>query len=362
MNVHICLNGRHWLEKQLRKKGMPHVKDGNCFPWIEDIDAAQRIMDGQLRTNWEKVLQGLTLNMCPGLGQVIHPLVPRYYWSADETEWATDVMFRSADELDAIYPQLIRHGMIIADSPAVMRFLGRRDADTFGRGRFPEEIVSDSRTRYEGIRNKHWINQNSVKMYNKCGSVLRFETTINNTRDFKVYRRPDDNPRKPQSWQKMRKGVSDLHRRCEVSDRCNERYAEAVCSLQISETLHRAVGNMCNPVTDKGRRHRGINPWNKEDLKMLEFLARGELAINGFRNHDLRSCLYPEAEDASDEKEKKRLSGRTSRRIRLLRAHGLVRKVPRVNRYVLTDKGQKIAGALKCASAVDVKKLMDIAA
>jgi DNA-binding MarR family transcriptional regulator len=60
--------------------------------------------------------------------------------------------------------------------------------------------------------------------------------------------------------------------------------------------------------------------------------------------------------------EKKRLSGKTSRNIRLLRAHGLVRKVPQVNRYVLTEKGQKITAALKCASAVDIEKLMEIAA
>jgi hypothetical protein len=362
MNVNICLNGRHWLEKQLRKNGIPHVKDGNCFPWIKDIGAAQRLMDMQLQTGWDKILNGLTLDMCPALGEVVHPLLPSYYWSADETEWATDVMFHSSDELDAIYPQLIRHGMLIADSPAVMRFLGRRNAGTFGRGRFPDEIISDSRTRYEGIRNKHWINQNSVKMYNKCGSVLRFETTINNTRDFKVFRRPDDNPRRPKSWQKMRKGVSDLHRRCEVSDKCNERYSDSVCALSPGGTLQRLAGDICNHVTKDGRRYRGINPWKTEDQKMLEFLARGELSINGFRNHDLRNCLHPGVENTADEMEKKRLSGRTSRNIGLLRAHGLVRKVPRVNRYVLTEKGQKITAALKCASAADIEKLMEIAA
>lgn len=362
LNVNICLNGRHWLEKQLRKAGVPHVKDGNCFPWIKDIDAAQRLMDTQLQTGWDKLLDGLVLDMCPELGQAIQPLLPRYYWSADETEWATDVMFRSTDDLNAIYPQLIRHGMVVADSPAVMRFLGRKKPSIFGGGRLPDEIVSDSRTRYEGVRNKHWINQNSVKMYNKCGSILRFETTINNTRDFKVFRRPDDNPRRPMSWQKMRKGVSDLYRRCEVSDKCNERYSDSVFSLEPGETLRRLVGDICNHVTKDGRRYRGINPWKAEDQKMLEFLAKGELSINGFRNHDLRNCLHPEAENTADEMEKKRLSGKTSRNIRLLRAHGLVRKVPRVNRYVLTEKGQKITAALKYASAADIEKLMEVAA
>ncbi len=30
-----------WLEKQLRRKGIGYTKDGNCFPWIEDVEAAQ---------------------------------------------------------------------------------------------------------------------------------------------------------------------------------------------------------------------------------------------------------------------------------------------------------------------------------
>jgi hypothetical protein len=160
----------------------------------------------------------------------------------------------------------------------------------------------------------------------------------------------------------MRKGVSDLHRRCEVSDKCNERYSDSVCSLQPGETLQRVAGNICNHVVKDGRRYRGINPWKVEDQKLLEFLARGELSINGFRNHDLRNYLYPEAKNTADEIEKKRLSGKTSRNIRLLRAHGLVRKVPRVNRYVLTEKGRKITATLKCASAADIDKLMKIAA
>lgn len=41
-NIFICLNGRHWLEKQLQKEGIGYIKDGNCFPWIEDKAKARR--------------------------------------------------------------------------------------------------------------------------------------------------------------------------------------------------------------------------------------------------------------------------------------------------------------------------------
>jgi len=356
-NVFICLNGRHWLERQLQNNGIGYIKDGNCFPWIEDIEAAQAIMNKQLRAGWAKMLNRLAFGSCPALSQALRPLRPDYYWSADETEWATDIMFKSTGALDELYPSLIHHAMRVCDSRSVMRYLGRRSLA----GVAPAEVVSDYRRRYEGIRIKHCVNRNSVKMYNKSGSILRIETTVNNTRAFKVFRHPDDDNSRPASWQKMRKGVSDLYRRCQVSDKCNERYADVLASCQVEEKLKEVVSPACNRVKKKGKTYRGLNPWREEDYKLLTFLAKGEHAISGFRNKDLRKWLYPES-DKLEKEEQKKYSGRTTRRIKLLRVHGLIKKVAKENRYMLTAKGQKFACALMTASAVDIKGLTEIAA
>ena len=355
-NIFICLNGRHWLERQLQQNNIAYTKDHNCFPWIEDIAAAQELMNKQLETNFPEMLNALTRSMCPELDRVL-PLRPDYYWSADETEWATDIMFISKEELDRLYSSLIYHAMQISDSSAVMRFFGRRSNS----GLLPNEVISDYRRRYEGVRVKHWRGRNSVKMYNKSGTILRIETTINNTRDFKVYRPPDDDENRKASWQKMRKGVSDLHRRCEVSGKCNERYADSLAMAQVQEKLKEVVSPACNKVKKKGKLYRGLNPWQKEDYQLLTFLAKGENALSGFRNKDLRGWLYPESKNMSKQ-EQKRYSGRTTRRIKLLRVHGLVKKVAKENRYSLTAKGQKFAVALMTASAVDIKGLMEMAA
>lgn len=356
-NVFICLNGRHWLERQLQKAGISYRKDGNCFPWIEDIHSAQALSDIQLASNWDKVLSGLVKQMCPDLAKAIYPARPEYYWSADDTEWATDIMFKSVGELDSLYRHLLYHGIKTSDSSSVMRYFGRRNKG----GKAPEELISDYRRRYEGIRIKHWKNRNSVKMYNKSGSILRIETTITNTRDFKVYRHPDDDTNRPASWQKMRKGVSDLHRRCEISNKCNERYGDALASGQIEEKLKEVVSGACNKIKKNGKRYRGLNPWQAEDCKMLTFLSKGEHAIVGFRNKDLRNWLYPESKMLTKD-EQKRYAGRTTRRIKLLRVHGLIKKVAKENRYVLTAKGRKFATALMAALNVDIKELTNIAA
>lgn len=362
LSATICINGRHWLEHQLLQEGIDYSKDGNCFPYIADMQRAQELLDDQLKMHWPPILESLLERNCPVVLNAFNDFPFEYYWSADETEWATDISFRSTEELDAIYPSLLRYGMVSAQSPAVMRFFGKKmKGNVAMSASAPKEIISDLRCRYEGVRIKHWINKNSVKMYNKAGNLLRIETTINDPREFKVFRHPNDDTSKPASWQKMRKGVSDLHRRSQVSDACNKRYSEHLAAASVTEPLTQCVGEICRRVKKNGRPHRAINPWSYDDHRMLSFLAKGENHINGFRNRDLREALYPEV-DENNLDEKRRASGRVTRRLQLLRAHGLIKKVPRTTRYQLTAKGRKVTNAICAASAADIQKLMDLAA
>ena len=78
-------------------------------------------------------------------------------------------------------------------SPDVMRFLGRRiplSGQVPGR-RLAAELTSDVKRRQEGVRIKHRLGGNSIKLYDKAftavGNVLRGETTIHNVEDFRVY-------------------------------------------------------------------------------------------------------------------------------------------------------------------------------
>jgi hypothetical protein len=114
-------------------------------------------------------------------------------------------------------------------------------------GNFKGEVTSDLKHRPEGIRLKHYVNGNSVKMYDKQGSVLRIETTIIRPNDFKVFRGTDEDPEAKQ-WRKMRKGVADLQRRAEVSQQANGRYLEAMGSVEVGGTLKQMCREVCQAV------------------------------------------------------------------------------------------------------------------
>jgi hypothetical protein len=90
-------------------------------------------------------------------------------------------------------------------------------------------------------------------------------------------------------------------------------------------------------------------------------LAKGENALRGFRNKELRAYLYPQSKDLPKDQQSK-YCGRTTRRIKLLRMHGLIKKIAKENRYALTTKGQKFAKTLMAASETGIKALTNTAA
>lgn len=89
-------------------------------------------------------------------------------------------------------------------------------------------------------------------------------------------------------------------------------------------------------------------------------ISQGQFTINGFRNRDIQALLYPIP--TTSEQESRRRSAAISRKLRLLRAHYLIRKVPSSYRYQLTPLGRQIITAILAAGHAPVKSFMAKAA
>ena len=74
----------------------------------------------------------------------------------------------------------------------------------------------------------------------------------------------------------------------------------------------------------------------------------------GFSNRDLRERLYGPCQDKDL---KRRQSAAVTRKLRLLRAHGLLQKVPKSHRYLVTLKGRTAITALLAARDASTEKL-----
>jgi hypothetical protein len=358
--LHVCLNGRDWLGRQLRAAGLPFEQRDNCFTQVPDSARAQTQLDDHLRTRGSSLMNRLTQTYHPTHRRLFREYPIPYYWSVEESEWATDVVFRSPQALADLYPRLVRHALTDVPSADVLRFLGRRLPKHGGlRANFQGEVASHVGTRPEGTRVKHRLNRNVIKMYDKQRSVLRVETTINDARELKVYRRAEGDPASPKRWRPLRKGVADLYRRAKLSQAANERYLDKLAAVEDGRTLQELVAPLCRPVQWQGRQVRALSPLSADDTKLLQAVVRGEFTLHGFRNRDLRILLYGSADDAA---QVRRQSSAVTRRIRLLRAHGLIAKVPKTHRYQLTDLGRAAINTLLQAQQANAAQLQQLAA
>lgn len=350
--IQMWLNGREWLARQMDAIGLRYRRQDNCFPWIEDVPRAQTLMDEQLRTNWTAFAEELRRQFHPQHEVISRPLPLSYYWTVAESEYASDVMFRDQASLQRLYPQLLHHAIKSFSSQQVLRFLGRSRAGQ------EDDLHTDLRRGPDGVRIKHWLNENSLKLYDR-GSVLRPETTINEPKDFRVYRAAESNPRGPKAWRILRRSVADFHRRAQVSRASNERYLTALAAVHGRTPLAEEAAGVCRPVRRGGRRHRALNPFGEADAELLAVVNRGEFALNGFRNRDLRGHL--DCGHGSVREERQRMAA-VSRKLALLRAHGLIAKVSKTHRWVVTSKGRRIITALLTARQADIEQLTQLAA
>jgi hypothetical protein len=351
--IQICLNGREWLAHQMDRAGIAYRREDNCFPWIADIAGAQALMDRQQQTDWPALLRPLVEKCHPLCAEITRPIERDYYWTATESEYATDVMFRSRAALERIYPALVHHAVMSFGAEQVLRFWGRP-----GRVGINDEVKTDRRCGSDGVRIKHWLNRNSLKCYDK-GSVFRSETTINEPKDFRVWRGPENNPTGPKRWRILRRSVADLYRRAEVSRAATDRYLTALAAVHVQTPLKEQAAQVCRPVRRDGRRYRALNPLAETDAQLLTIVNRGEFALNGFRNRDVRARLYNATEDRRREHQQMAAVGR---RLRLLRAHGLIAKVSKTHRYVVTEKGRRVITALLAVRQASTEKLTALAA
>lgn len=362
--LQIGINGREWGARQLDRAGLAYQRRDNKFTDVEDFVKAQALLDRQVRTSWPKTLEGIARTIHPAHPQLLGRLPVDYYWSVYQSEWATDVVFRTRADAQRLFGQWVRHAIMSYRSADVMRFLGRT-VPMSGQvdGRFEGEVVSTLRRRQEGVCIKHWVNGNSIKMYD-CDRVVRIETTINQPEQFKVYRVSEAAPHGDKDWRPLRRGVADLHRRAQVSQAANERYAAATAAIADTTPLKALAEPLCRRVAAPGktraRKVRALNPFAADDAALLEAVNDPKHTVNGLRNRDLAAMLY--AKPAQTKEESRRRSARITRLIRLLRAHGILHKVPKTHRYHVSPEGRKTLTALLAARNVNPEFLVRNAA
>jgi hypothetical protein len=333
----VYVNGHDWLARQLHEAGSGFVQHDNAFTQLDDPTLAQSQADRFPRLDW--------LNILDRWARQVNPLLSEawlqgqgYYWVIDQAEYSTDVLFQDRQALTELYPRLLEHACLHFSAQDILMFLGRRLHPCFD-----GEVLTDcKKDRWPGARIKHRVKNNWLKMYDKFGQILRIETVINNPREFKVRRRVVRQGQSQLAWCPMNKGVANFYHYHEVAHAANERYLSALAVVDRPQASGKILDQVQRPAR-LGRRRRGLNLLRREEQELFRAVLRGEHHVNGFRNRDIQAVLFPTR--IKGVAEQRRSTAHVSRLLHLLRAHGLIAKIPHAHRYRVTIKGEAVMGA-----------------
>ena len=230
--------------------------------------------------------------------------------------------------------------------PEMARFWGKHLS-------FAAEAMSDFKTVVEGMRIKHTLGRQSLKMYDKGGRVLRIEATSNDITFFRHYRKVvSRDGREEYKVAPLKKSIYSLSDVVELLSAACDRYLDFIGTLEDDTPQRHNLDQISRTVRDrKDRTWRGFNLFLKEDQRVLLSLIRGEFAIHGLSNQRLRSLLGNKS------------SAQINRILRRLRKHGLLKKVAHSYRYYLSALGRRlITAATKLCEYIIIPKLQTVPA
>jgi hypothetical protein len=342
MQIQVYLNGHEWLARKLEANQVAFTRMDNAFLRIKDLAKAQKFADRFQNLDWPRVLNKYAKRVNPQMQDILRSF--QYYWVTAQSEYSTDILFKSRHDLCELYPQLLSHSTLCFGAQEVMNFLGRKL-----NGNFQGEIVSDLSSlvcrRTGGSRIKHRVKENWLKMYDKSALVLRVETVINNPEDFRVRKRVTRKGKKRTEWVNMRKGVAWLFRYREVSLKANSRYLDALAVVDDPTDAKRDLDRITTRKTDAaGRRCSGFNPLSHDDTELFQAIMDGEHCLRGFTNREIRTRLQSTLHLRSCGQDQKKASSKVSRIFHRLHTHGLIAKFPRTRRWRVSDYGRRVMG------------------
>jgi len=336
--LQFYFNGHQMLAHKLRKNGVRYHLLDNAFIDISDFDTAQKLSDDLDIARLHGRLDEYARLCCP----VIEKLGVTYHLSLMQVEYATDIIFKRQADLKSVYEAITRTAIHAVKPDKVATFLGRKLT-----AHYQDELGNNFSTRIEGTCIKHHMGPVAIKMYDKFGLILRIETTVNNPSFFKHHRWVEQkNGQKIFKLANLKKSIYSLNDLRLLLVSANKRYLAFISEIDDPSAGQKLLHQVTEPKKLHGRTYRGFNFFSINDQLLCEIIIRGEYAISGLRNKDLRHYL-------SD-----LTPGQISRRLKNLRVHGLIKRIGRTYKYYLTDLGRRvIVTALKLKELFIVPQL-----
>jgi hypothetical protein len=102
MQIQVYVNGHDWLERKLTANRITFIKHDNVFLGVDDWKRAQKLADQFTCLIWPQILERYARYVNPLLKDLLRGY--RHYWVTSQSEYSTDIIFKSSSDLRELFP------------------------------------------------------------------------------------------------------------------------------------------------------------------------------------------------------------------------------------------------------------------
>ena len=301
-------NGHQYLKSQFDKRKIGYKMEDNSFIEIEDLETLKRLVNdfkGSIIESSIKQWMDIWFSFNKGERSRRSSLLI-HQWFTCQSEVCSNIIFKHRGYFDKVYDKLLEKHHRIG--------LPDRLSKVFDLKRERKESKSTQAVYNTRACIKHWIQGNSIKMYNKGGYLLRVETTINN-------------PGLPGA--KLHKPVYEIKGYYWYGHGCNNRFLEALSEVDSSLLNDTSTKYTQTLITEKGKRIAAPDLRQKKQMALIAALLNCRYSAEWFRVKELMRYL---SEDYSKTAE-------IRYQMQKLKERGLIEKRQKANYYRVTKEG-----------------------
>ena len=320
-NAKLCINGNEWAKRQAAKAGIGFTALDNGFADCEDPVRLQKICSRLSAAKIDALLRKWLALLPHPFSRADRIAGYRYDISMLQVEFSLTQMLDRPVSGRVLFEEVLRENLDIGRPEKVglifdrqIRRRGKRPTP----GRWRTRVLTEGVTPSLHVDYKH----NKIKQYHKEGRALRTETTINDTRDFNIGKR-----------------LCNLPELAQVGFAANRRLLDVERLISDPTIGQDAFTAVCDPIVVGSQRASALPFDSARTQALLSVLVVFHLQPHGFRNAELRPLLATLLGlDPS-----LMTQGRMSYDLRRLRLHGLIQRIPGTHRYIVTDRGFRLA-------------------
>jgi hypothetical protein len=313
--VWVYLNGHEWAKRQAARAGIAFEALDNGFRSAADAVALAAICERLSAREVWRFFDRWTGRLPSPFTAADRRRGYRYQLAFRQLELSDTRVFDKPAAGRAWFEQTIRDQLTLGRPDQVALVFGRR-VNRCTPGRFHTRVITSGVDPAIQVHYKH----SKVKQYFKEGRALRTETTVNDTRDFGIGRLLTD-----VNWEAL----------VQIGERTNQRLLDAQLDACQCAPDADALCRVVLPSTHDGQPAPGLRFGDPRTMALLACLCTFEHLIDGFTNRTLRTLIAELIPDYN--------ARRMTYDLRRLRRKGLIRRLPRSNRYELTSTGRRTA-------------------